>query len=188
MDLNPLIAARWSPRAFDATAEVAPEVVRLLLEAARWAASHGNTQPARFLVGYRGDDTFERVFGALRPGNRTWAGRASVLLVGAVVTADERGPLPNAEFGLGLAVQNLVLQAVELGLATHQVGGFSPEELRTAFGIPEDVRPVVVVAVGVLGDPDALPADLAARERRERVRKPLAETAYTGEWGRPAFG
>ena len=187
MDLNPLIAARWSPRAFDATAEVDPSAVRVLLEAARWAASHGNTQPARFLVGYRGDDTFERIFASLRPGNRTWAGRASVLLVGAVVTTDERGPLPNTEFGLGLAVQNLVLQAVGLGLVTHQVGGFSPEELRTAFGIPEDVRPVVVVAVGVLGDPDELPADLAARERRERVRKPLAETAFTREWGHPAF-
>ncbi|GAA1265366.1 nitroreductase family protein [Saccharothrix xinjiangensis] len=187
MEVNPLIAARWSPRAFDATAEVGPPVVRVLLEAARWAASHGNTQPARFLVGYRGDDTFERIFEALRPGNRTWAWRASVLLVGAVATVDERGPLPNTEFGLGLAVQNLVLQAVELGLVAHQVGGFSPEALREAFAIPGDARPVVVVAVGVLGDADDLPEDLAARERRERVRKPLAETAFTGEWGRPAF-
>ncbi|QFZ16261.1 nitroreductase family protein [Saccharothrix syringae] len=187
MEPNPLIARRWSPRAFDPVAEVAPGTVRVLLEAARWAASHGNTQPARFLVGYRGDDTFERIFAALRPGNQTWAGRASVLLVGAVATADERGPLPNTEFGLGLAVQNLVLQAVDLGLVTHQVGGFSPEALRGSFGIPEDVRPVVVVAVGLLGSADDLPADLAARERRPRVRKPLAETAFAGSWGRPAF-
>jgi nitroreductase len=187
MDVNPLIAARWSPRAFDASAEVAPGTVRVLLEAARWAASHGNTQPARFLIGYRGDDTFERIFASLRPGNRTWAGRASVLLVGAVVTADERGPLPNTEYGLGLAVQNLVLQAVDLGLVAHQVGGFSPEALREGFGMPQDARPVVVVAVGALGDPDDLPEDLAARERRPRVRRPLSETAFAGEWGRPAF-
>lgn len=187
VDVNPLITRRWSPRAFDPVAEVAPETVRVLLEAARWAASHGNTQPARFLVGYRGDDTFERIFDALRPGNRTWAGRASVLLVGAVATADERGPVPNTEFGLGLAVQNLVLQAVDLGLVTHQMGGFSAEALRGSFGIPEDVRPVVVVAVGVLGDAADLPEDLAARERRPRVRKPLSETVFAGRWGRPAF-
>ena len=184
---HPLILKRWSPRAFDGTAEVPPETVRVLLEAARWAASHGNTQPARFLVGYRGDDTFERIFAALRPGNRTWAGRASVLLVGAVAETDERGPVPNTEFALGLAVQNLVLQAVELGLVTHQVGGFSPEAVRESFGLPDPVRPVVVIAVGVLGDDAELPDDLRKREQRPRVRRPLSETAFAGRWGEPAF-
>ncbi|MEV8438833.1 nitroreductase family protein [Actinosynnema sp. NPDC051121] len=187
VELNDLIARRWSPRAFDGTAEVSPGTVRVLLEAARWAASHGNTQPARFLVGYRGDDTFEQVFATLRPGNRTWAGRASVLLVGAVAEVDERGPVPNAEFALGLAVQNLVLQAVELGLVTHQVGGFSPEAVRESFGFPDHVRPVVVIAVGVLGDASELPDDLRRREQRARVRKPLGETAFAGRWGEPAF-
>lgn len=182
-----MIMRRWSPRAFDGTAEVPPDTVRVLLEAARWAASHGNTQPARFLVGYRGDDTFERIFAALRPGNQTWAGRASVLLVGAVAESDDRGPLPNTEFGLGLAVQNLVLRAVELGLVTHQVGGFSPDAVREAFEVPEGVRPVVVIAVGVLGDASELPDDLRERERRPRVRKPLSETVFAGRWGEPAF-
>ena len=182
-----MIMRRWSPRAFDGTAEVSPETVRALLEAARWAASHGNTQPARFLVGYRGDDTFERIFAALRPGNQTWAGRASVLLVGAVAESDERGPVPNTEFGLGLAVQNLVLRAVELGLVTHQMGGFSPDAVREAFGLPDHVRPVVVIAVGLLGDAEELPEDLRARERRPRVRKPLSETVFAGRWGQPAF-
>ncbi|MCE6996838.1 nitroreductase family protein [Saccharothrix sp. S26] len=187
MDGNDPIMRRWSPRAFDGTAEVSPDTVRVLLEAARWAASHGNTQPARFLVGYRGDDTFERIFAALRPGNQTWAGRASVLLVGAAAEADERGPVPNTEFGLGLAVQNLVLRAVELGLVTHQMGGFSPEAVRGAFGLPDHVRPVVVIAVGVLGDDAELPEDLRARERRPRTRKPLSETVFAGRWGQPAF-
>lgn len=184
---HPLIVQRWSPRAFDGTAEVPPETVRVLVEAARWAASHGNTQPARFLVGYRGDDTFARILAAMRPKNQAWAGRASVLLVGAAATEDERGPMPNTEFGLGLAVQNLVLQAVDLGLVTHQVGGFSPDAVREAFGLPDHVRPVVVIAVGVLGDVAQLPEDLQARERRPRVRKPLTETVFTGQWGQPAF-
>ncbi|ONI81944.1 nitroreductase [Saccharothrix sp. ALI-22-I] len=187
MEPNPLIVRRWSPRAFDGTAEVAPATMRVLLEAARWAASHGNTQPARFLLGYRGDDTFARILAALRPKNRTWAARASVLLVGAVAESDERGPMPNTEYGLGLAVQNLVLQAVDMGLVTHQVGGFSPDAVREAFGLPDHVRSVVVIAVGVLGDVAQLPEDLQARERRPRERKPLTETVFTGQWGQPAF-
>ena len=173
--VHPLIARRWSPRAFDPAAEVAEDDLRALLEAARWAASHGNTQPARYLVGRRGDPVFARILGVLRPKNRTWAQHASVLVLGLVRTADERGPLPNTEYGLGLAMQNLVLQAQALGLATHQIGGFDPAAVPAAFALPDDLRPVVVVAIGHRGDPATLPDELRAREERPRTRLPLSE-------------
>ncbi|MBP2340237.1 nitroreductase [Saccharothrix coeruleofusca] len=187
MELNRIIADRWSPRAFDGAVELDDGVLRVLLEAARWAPSHGNTQPARYLLGRRGDDTFGRIFGALSRGNRTWAGRASALVVGAVVTSDERGEVPNAEYGLGLAVQNLVLQAVHLGLVAHQMGGFDKDAVRAEFALPEEVRPVVVIALGELGDSGELPEDLRARERRPRTRKPLEDLVFTGTWGRRYF-
>ncbi|MEU7525318.1 nitroreductase family protein [Saccharothrix sp. NPDC042600] len=187
MDLNPLIAQRWSPRAFDPSASLTASDLRPLLEAARWAPSHGNTQPARFVVGFRGDPGFTRIFAALRPGNQVWAGRASVLVVACRLTGDDRGPMPNTEYGVGLAVANLSLQAVANGLVTHQMGGFSKEAVRDAFGLPEDVVPVVVVAIGVLGDDSDLPEDLRTRERRVRKRRPLTETVFTGEWGVPLY-
>ncbi|PRY46141.1 nitroreductase family protein [Umezawaea tangerina] len=181
----PAIEQRWSPRAFDPVAEVSPARMRVVLEAARWAASHGNTQPARFLLGYRGDDTHRRILATLRPRNRTWAHRASVLLIGAVVTADERGELPNTVYGLGLAVQNLVLQAVDLGLVTHQIGGFDKDAARAEFGMPDDVEPVVAIALGHLGDVADLPEELQARETRPRRRRPLTELVFGGTWGGP---
>ncbi|MCS7483415.1 nitroreductase family protein [Umezawaea endophytica] len=183
----PAIEQRWSPRAFDPVAEVSREQMGVLLEAARWAASHGNTQPARFLLGYRGDDTHARILGALRPRNRTWAQRASVLMIGAVVTADERGELPNTVYGLGLAVQNLVLQAVDLGLVAHQIGGFDKDAVRVAFALPDDALPVVAIAVGHLGDVADLPEELQVRETRPRRRRPLTELVFSGTWGEPAF-
>ncbi|HWO64105.1 MAG TPA: nitroreductase family protein [Umezawaea sp.] len=183
----PAIEQRWSPRAFDPVAEVSPEQVGVLLEAARWAASHGNTQPARFLLGYRGDDTYTRILGALRPRNQTWAHRASVLMIGAVVTADERGELPNTVYGLGLAVQNLVLQAVDLGLVAHQIGGFDKDAVRAGFALPDDALPVVAIAVGHLGDVADLPEELQVRETRPRRRRPLTELVFKGTWGEPAF-
>jgi nitroreductase len=186
-DMIPAIAQRWSPRAFDPTAEVSPEQMRVLLEAARWAASHGNTQPARFLLGYRGDDTFQRILGTLRPRNQAWAHRASVLLIGAVVTADERGELPNTVYGLGLAVENLVLQAVDLGLVAHQMGGFDKAAVSAEFGLPGDVLPIVAIAVGELGSPEDLSDDLRAKEQRPRTRKPLSELVFSGTWGQAAF-
>lgn len=186
--MNELISKRWSPRAFSADATVSDEELRTLLEAARWAPSHGNSQPARFIVGHRGTPTFDKIFDTLRPGNKTWAVRASVLLIGCVITQDSRGDLPNVEFGLGLAMENIALQAVDLGLIAHMMGGFDKEAAHAAFSMPGDVRAVVAMAVGRPGDLADLPEDLQAREQRERLRHPLSETVFTGSWGESLFG
>jgi len=186
--MNELISKRWSPRAFSADAVVSDDELRSVLEAARWAPSHGNSQPARFVVGRRGSPTFDAIFETLRPGNKTWAVRASVLLIGCVITQDSRGDLPNVEFGLGLAMENIALQSVDLGLIAHMMGGFDREAAHATFGMPDDVRPLVAMALGRPGDLADLPEDLQAREQRERLRHPLSETVFTGSWGESLFG
>lgn len=196
--LLPVIAHRWSPRALDPTAEVTDEQVRALLEAARWAPSFGNTQPARYLLGrrmvtstpqagLRPDDTFTRIHGVLNPGNQEWAHAAALLLLGVALTRNDKGDLPYAEYGVGLASANLVLQAVAEGLVAHQMAGFHAEAARAEFDLPADARPLVVIAVGKLGDPATLSERNRRRELAERHRIPLAEFAYSDTWGRPAF-
>jgi nitroreductase len=187
VEVAALIAARWSPRALDPAAEVTDAQLRALLEAARWAPSYGNTQPARYLVGRRGDDTFDRIFGVLNSGNKEWTHAASALLLGAVVLRNSKGEVPLAEYGLGLASENLVLQAVAEGLVAHQMSGFDADAARAAFALPDDVRPIVAIAVGKLGDPDQLAERRRERELAPRTRLPLAEFAFSGAWGRPAF-
>ncbi|MEU5259890.1 nitroreductase family protein [Amycolatopsis sp. NPDC021455] len=183
-----LMAERWSPRAYDSSASVTPEQVRALLEAARWAPSFGNTQPARYLVGVRGTPAFDAILGTLNSGNQAWAHRASLLLIGVMVTTNEKGPVPYAEYGLGLASENLVLQAVELGLIAHQMAGFSPDAVREAFALPSDAVPKVAIAVGSPAAPDVLEDDWRIeREKAERVRLPLEEFAFTDQWGKPAL-
>jgi len=184
--VHPIIATRWSPRALVPAAEVPDDALRAMLEAARWAASSGNTQPARYLVGRRGDETFNRIFEVLSVRNQGWAHAASALLLGCAVTTNRKGELPMAEYGVGLASQNLVLQAVAEGFVAHQLGGFNKEGAKLVFSLPDDVRPLVVIAIGVLGAPDLLDEDRRAQETRERRRIPLDEFALT-EWGRPAF-
>jgi nitroreductase len=182
------MAERWSPRALDASSEVGPDQVRALLEAARWAPSFGNTQPARYLVGVRGTPSFDAILAALNSGNRAWAHRASLLLIGVMVTTNEKGSVPYAEYGLGLASENLVLQAVELGLVAHQMAGFSADAVRSAFSLPDDAVPKVAIAVGSPGHPDVLEEDWRVeREKAERVRVPLEEFAFTDQWGKPAL-
>lgn len=182
-ELHPLLAARRSPWSLDEHAEVTDRQLAAVLEAARWAPSNGNTQPWRFIVGRRGDAVFGKIYDVLRPRNRSWAGRAGVLLLGVYDLGGDR-PLRHAQYDLGQAVAHLSVQATHEGLVVHQMAGFDPDAAREAFGIPEGFVPFVAVAVGHLGDPGALPEDLAAKQSRPRRRRPLAETAF-GEWGVP---
>jgi nitroreductase len=185
--VSDVIARRWSPRAYDEKAAVTEEQLRAILEAARWAASAGNTQPARYLVGRRGDETYKKILGTLDEGNQAWAHRASVLLIALTVTKNEKGQIYHAEYGLGLASQNLVLQAVHEGLIAHQMAGFSPEGVTEAFGLPDDVVPRVAIAVGKQAPADVLGDDRSVqRELAPRVRIPLSEYALS-QWGTPAF-
>lgn len=182
---HPLIAARWSPRALDPDAAVPAAALRRMLEAARWAPSYGNTQPARYLVGPRGSDTFERVLALLNTGNRVWAHRAGALLVACARTANDKGEVPYAEYGVGLATENLVLQAVADGLVAHQMAGFDKEGLRREFALPDDVSPLAAIAVGALGSPDLLDEERRERETRPRRRLPAENLSFTGTWGTP---
>ncbi|WP_328605047.1 nitroreductase family protein [Amycolatopsis sp. NBC_00345] len=186
--LTPAIAERWSPRAFDAAAELTGPQLTALLEAARWAPSFGNTQPARYLAGRRGDRAFTLILDALNSGNQAWAFRASALLIGVMVTTNEKGEIPYAEYGLGLASENLVLQAVELGLVAHQMAGFSAETVRSSFGLPDGVVPRIAIAVGSLADASVLEDERRVeRERAQRQRLPLDEFAFGDSWGSPVI-
>lgn len=185
--VHPLIAARWSPRALDPQGVVEETALRAMVEAARWAPSNGNTQPARFLVGRRGDDTYERIFALLSERNQGWAHSAGVLVIACAATRNEKGEVPMPDYGVALAVENLVLQAVAEGLVAHQMGGFNREGAKLVFSMPEDIRPIVAIAVGRLGSPDQLDEDRRARELAPRRRLPLTEIVFSGEWGSPAF-
>ncbi|MEV6693215.1 nitroreductase family protein [Micromonospora sp. NPDC051196] len=174
-DLTPLLAFRWSPRAFDPYAEVTRAEAAALLEAARWAPSTGNGQPWRFAVGHRDDDTFKRILVNLPPAEQRWAGRASLL----VLVAHPRTGHPMAAYDLGQAVAHLTVQATALGLHVRQVTDLDRAGLAADLDLADDLRPYVVVAVGQLGDPLSLPADLVPDETALRHRHPLGELVLT---------
>src|ERR1700757_3883723 len=143
VSVHPLLAERWSPRGFDRAHEFGDEARAALLEAARWAPSAGNSQPWRFLVTRRGEDAHDRLFAALAPGNRAWAGTASALVLVAARTVGEDGdPQPWALYDPGQAFPALVPQAQADGLAVHQMGGFDTAAVRAEFGLGDDLTPV----------------------------------------------
>ncbi len=183
----PAIHERWSPRSF-AEREVSPEALKKVFEAARWAASSFNEQPWRYLVGRRGDSTWQRIFAALVHPNQRWAQSAPVLILGVARTHFSHNETENrfAMYDLGAASSYLILEAAALGLAAHQMGGFDPDAARKAFAIPGEYAIGAVIALGYQGEPAALgDAALIEREIAARTRKPLDQIVFS-EWGKAA--
>ncbi len=172
--IHPPIAARWSPRVFDSAADIDHHDLIALLEAARWAATWGRRQPVRFVVGVRGDDTFAGLSGLLNRGN-SYARAASALIL---LCADE-GPDENTALYSGVdtgsAMTSLLIEAFSRGLIAHPMAGFDARGAREVFGLADELRPLAVVAVGLLGDYADAPADIAERDRSTRERRPLRE-------------
>ncbi len=181
--IHPALAERWSPRSFQKATTIDESQLTAALEAARWAPSAANSQPARFIVARRGSRAFDLVAKSLLGFNAVWAASAAVLLVGAVEAVDSDGkPRRWAEYDLGQALAHLSVQAHHDGLHVHQMGGFDVAAVSEAFALPENVIPVTVSAIGVLDTPDALPDEtLRAREVAPRTRLPLDEIVLVNE-------
>ncbi|RMG67416.1 MAG: nitroreductase [Calditrichaeota bacterium] len=183
-----LFTRRRSIRAFS-DREVEFAVLERLFEAARWAPSSYNEQPWRFLFARRGEAAFEALAQCLLPSNRQWASRAAVLVLTAVDSRLAAKGQPNryAWHDAGMALQNLLLQATNLGLLGHPMAGFDAAQVRQVFHLPETWQPVTITALGYPGDPSSLPPELRSRETAPRQRKALSELVFHGSFDRPAI-
>ncbi len=182
--IDPLLAQRWSPRAF-ATRPVDAAVLRQLFEAARWAASCYNDQPWYYLVASREHaEEFQKMLACLAEGNQIWAKAAPVLAISLARSNFRHNGSPNrhAQHDVGAASISLALEAVSLGLAAHQMGGFDAFRARETYNIPAGFEPMAAIAIGYPGDPDSLPEALRERELAPRLRRPISDFVYSGAW------
>lgn len=173
------LAARWSPRAFDPNAELAHEDLVALLEAARWAATWGARQPVRFIVGERGgsadaggDEIFITLAGLLKRGNSYAQAASALILLCADDGPDDKTAL-YSRVDAGAAMANLSTEAVSRGLIAHPMAGFDADGAARAFELPAALRPLMVIAVGTLGDYAQVSPEIAERDGRPRRRLPL---------------
>jgi nitroreductase len=180
--IDPQFLTRWSPRAFSDAAMQEADMMRLL-EAARWAPSASNLQPARFAWGLRGDAAFAAILAALVPFNQDWAEAASGLIVVASKPHSDKNGAEVANlwhgFDAGAAWMSIALQAQSMGLIAHAMGGFDGPALASAVRLPAGYALHAVVAVGVQGLAESLPDGLRAREMPNE-RGALAKVAAHG--------
>lgn len=169
--INQLSENRWSPRAFaDKAVEI--EKIKSIFESARWSASAFNAQPWRFLIGYQGDENYQKILESLVEFNQLWAGKAPVLILNCYQLNFSHNGLPNkaAQYDLGQAVAHYSLEALNQGLYVHQMTGFDAAIANESFGLGDKITAFSVTALGYLGKVESLSEDMQKIETANRIR------------------
>jgi nitroreductase len=179
------IRHRWSPYAF-ADRPVEPDKLMSLLEAARWSASAFNEQPWRFILATKGQpEAYAKALSCLVEANQAWTQQAPVLILTATCTTFSRNDKPNRvhQHDLGLAVQNMIVQATSMGLFAHQMAGVDLDKVRSEYNLPDGFEPQTAIAIGYGVNPDDLPEDVRAKAQAPRSRNAFADFVFGESWG-----
>jgi len=171
-DILEIIKNRRSRRAF-LHKPIEREKIKSLFEAARWAPSSVNEQPWAYVYATNDQqELWNKIFESLNDSNKIWGKDAPLLVVSLARKYYSRNDRPNnsAKYDVGAANAFLSLQATQLGLNVHQMGGFDHFLLRQNLNVPENFDIGVVMAIGYPGNPEQLPAHLLERELSPRMR------------------
>ena len=176
MSLKEIIDRRYSCRQFQEK-EVEREKIIRCIEAARMAPSACNSQPWRFIV-VDDPELKKKLVSVARSGifgvMNHFLNQAPVIIV--VVAQREKflsevgGKIMSTSYYLidiGIACENLVLQATELGLGTCFVGYFNERGVKKLLRIPRREKVVLLIAMGYPGE------DIKKKKRRKSLGKIL---------------
>ncbi|HRG78264.1 MAG TPA: nitroreductase family protein [Cyclobacteriaceae bacterium] len=167
-----LIEQRRSRRAYS-TNPIEHEKIKSLFEAARWAPSSMNEQPWSYVYATRDQpDLWNKLLELLNESNRVWAINAPLLILSLARKTHIRNGANNAlaRYDTGAANTLLSIQATQLGLNVHQMGGYDRQKAIESLNIPDTYEPIVIMAIGYPGDPDSLSENLKLREEAPRER------------------
>jgi nitroreductase len=123
-----------------------------ILEAARLAPSAGNRQEWRFII--VGDkNKRKRLMQAAK--NQSFVGEAPIVIACCAVTDNHVMSCGQLCYPIdvAIAIEHMVLKAVEEGLGTCWVGAFFEEQVREVLGIPKDIRVVELLTLGYPAGP-----------------------------------
>ena len=160
---------------------VEKEKIQEIIESGRISPSGSNTQPWHFII-VESDEMRNKVSYACH--NQKWMVQAPVFIV---CVADIRSRLDEGHMSINeescenevkliirdtsLAIENMMLQAVDLGLGTCCIAWFTQDEIRPVLNIPEDKYVVSVITVGYSDE-----------NPKMRPRKKVEEIIHYEKW------
>ena len=141
-----------------------------ILEAARIAPSAKNLQDWRFIVVT--DKDKKRRLAAAANDQKFFENAGAIIVACSVSDYVMLCGQPIGPIDIAIALENICLQAAQLGLATCWIGSFFPEKVRPILGIPDDVAVIELLALGY-------PADKPAART---ARQPLGKIVSYEKW------
>ena len=148
-----LVRANRSFRGYDHSRKVTREELLKMVEAARLCPSSVNVQPFRYFLACN-EDTVRTIQGQTK-----WAKGLPELTLphpgkeptGFIVICQDTDIHPNLsrfQRDVGIVAQTMLLAAVEQGLGGCMIGNFKAGSVSKVLGLPEHIRPMLIVAFG----------------------------------------
>lgn len=174
MDVTEAVQERHSIRSYH-DKSVPREKLEKILEAGRLAPSARNIEPWHFIV-----VTDKEKRKTLSKGLYAKFVAQAPLVIAAL--GDKKASPDWYAVDTSLAVENMVLAAVNEGLGTCIVGSFNEADVKAALKIPDNFEVIVLLAVGYAQEKLDLSSKLL---RLVRTRKVLSEIISEEEFGKP---
>lgn len=162
MNVLEAIRKRYSCRAYK-DKPIEADKLQQVLEAARLAPSAKNLQDWRFVV-VTEKEKKKRLAEAAN--NQTFiAGAGAIIIACSISDYVMRCGQPVGPIDVAIALENMCLQATELGLASCWIGSFYPDKVKPVANIPKNVTIIELLAIGYPADSQKQPS----REPMERI-------------------
>lgn len=174
MDVFEAVQQRKSIRTYQ-DKPVPQETLQRILEAARLSPSAVNCQPWHFIVVTEKEKRKALSRGAFAK----FLAQAPVVIVAC---GDKKASPDWYAVDTSLAVENMVLTAVNESLGTCCVGSFNEADVKLALNVPERFEVLLLIAVGYPKEKTDLSSKLL---RIVRKRKNLDKIVSIGEFGKP---
>ena len=169
MSLIEIIKKRRSIRKFKSD-PIEKEKIDQLIEALIWAPSARNLQSRKFYF----VKSKEMIAKLTQETNRNFDPLPPLFIVCCLnknlkEAFGDRGENLYAIMDVSASIENLLLTATELGLATLWMGSFDEEVVKNALEIPDNLRPVSIVPVGYSDDQPPAPPRVDKEEAIQHI-------------------
>ena len=148
-----LVKASRSYRGYDESYHFTEEELADFVDCARFAPSSVNGQPFRYYLAWQKEkvDLIQSLTKWARALPDMQLPHEGKCPTGFVVICQDKGideNLNRYQKDVGIVAQTMLLAAVEQGLGGCMIGNFQAGEVMEVLGLPEEIRPLLIVAFG----------------------------------------